>query len=74
MIPREGYDQIAYLGAKGTDPELRARGIETFRRDVSALLPDSAEAVATLTSSTPLRECALPPAERTRAPGGRVEP
>jgi 2-polyprenyl-6-methoxyphenol hydroxylase-like FAD-dependent oxidoreductase len=29
---------------------LRSRGIEAFRRDVSALLPDSAEAVATLTS------------------------
>ena len=50
VIPREGYDQIAYLGPKGTDAQLRARGIEAFRRDVSALLPDSAEAVATLTS------------------------
>jgi 2-polyprenyl-6-methoxyphenol hydroxylase-like FAD-dependent oxidoreductase len=50
VIPREGYDQIAYLGPKGTDSQLRARGIEAFRRDVSALLPDSAEAVATLTS------------------------
>ena len=50
VIPREGYDQIAYLGPKGTDSQLRARGIEAFRRDVSALLPDAAEAVATLTS------------------------
>src|SRR6516165_297818 len=50
VIPREGYDQIAYLGPKGTDAQLRARGIEAFRRDVSALLPDSSEAVATLTS------------------------
>jgi 2-polyprenyl-6-methoxyphenol hydroxylase-like FAD-dependent oxidoreductase len=50
VIPREGYDQIAYLGPKGTDSQLRARGIEAFRRDVSALLPDSTEAVATLTS------------------------
>jgi 2-polyprenyl-6-methoxyphenol hydroxylase-like FAD-dependent oxidoreductase len=50
VIPREGYDQIAYLGLKGTDAQLRARGIEAFRSDVSALLPDSAEAVATLTS------------------------
>lgn len=50
VIPREGYDQIAYLGAKGADPELRARGIEAFRRDVGALLPESADAVATLTS------------------------
>jgi 2-polyprenyl-6-methoxyphenol hydroxylase-like FAD-dependent oxidoreductase len=50
VIPREGYNQIAYLGPKGTDPELRARGIEAFRRDVSALIPESAESVATLTS------------------------
>jgi 2-polyprenyl-6-methoxyphenol hydroxylase-like FAD-dependent oxidoreductase len=50
VIPRKDYDQIAYLGPKGTDPKLRARGIEEFRRDVSALLPESTEAVATLTS------------------------
>ncbi len=50
VIPREGYDQIAYLGAKGTDAELRARGIEAFRDDVNALLPDATDAVATLTS------------------------
>ncbi|GBG38792.1 FAD-dependent oxidoreductase [Mycobacterium montefiorense] len=50
VIPREGYNQIAYLGAKGTDAELRAKGIEAFRRDVAALLPESAAAVASLTS------------------------
>jgi 2-polyprenyl-6-methoxyphenol hydroxylase-like FAD-dependent oxidoreductase len=50
VIPREGYDQIAYLGPKGTDPQLRARGIEAFRRDVGALLPEATESVATLTS------------------------
>jgi 2-polyprenyl-6-methoxyphenol hydroxylase-like FAD-dependent oxidoreductase len=50
VIPRENYDQIAYLGAKGTDPELRARGIEAFRRDVTALMPEAADSVATLTS------------------------
>ncbi|HXA87707.1 MAG TPA: FAD-dependent oxidoreductase [Mycobacterium sp.] len=50
VIPREDYDQIAYLGPKGTDPELRARGIEEFRRVVNSLLPDATEAVATLTS------------------------
>src|SRR5205085_11454964 len=38
------------LGPKGTDSRLRARGIEAFRRDVSALLPDATDAVATLTS------------------------
>ena len=50
VIPREGYDQIAYIGPKGTDPELRAKGIEDFRREVGALLPDHAAAVASLTS------------------------
>jgi 2-polyprenyl-6-methoxyphenol hydroxylase-like FAD-dependent oxidoreductase len=50
VIPREGYDQIAYIGLKGTDSQLRARGIEAFRRDVSALLPEATESVATLTS------------------------
>jgi 2-polyprenyl-6-methoxyphenol hydroxylase-like FAD-dependent oxidoreductase len=50
VIPREGYNQIAYLGPKGTDPQLRARGIEAFRREVSALIPESAESVAMLTS------------------------
>lgn len=50
VIPREGYNQIAYLGAKGSDAQLRATGIEAFRRDIGALLPESAGAVATLRS------------------------
>lgn len=50
VIPRDGYDQIAYLGPKGTDAQLRARGIEAFRRDVGALLPDMPGSVAALTS------------------------
>jgi len=50
VIPREGYFQIAYIGPKGTDAQLRARGIEAFRRDVAALLPDMPESVAALTS------------------------
>ena len=50
VIPREGYDQIAYLGAKGTDAELRAQGIEAFCRDVSRTGTGSRRAVATLTS------------------------
>lgn len=50
VIPREGYFQIAYLGPKGSDAELRKRGLAAFRRDVSALLPEAAESVAALTS------------------------
>jgi 2-polyprenyl-6-methoxyphenol hydroxylase-like FAD-dependent oxidoreductase len=51
VIPREGYNQIACLGAKGTDAQLRARGIEAFRHEVRALIPEATEdAVATLKS------------------------
>jgi 2-polyprenyl-6-methoxyphenol hydroxylase-like FAD-dependent oxidoreductase len=50
VIPRDSYFQIAYLGPKGTDAQLRARGIDAFRRDVAALLPDMPESVAALTS------------------------
>lgn len=50
MIPREGYFQIAYLGPKGTDAQLRERGIEEFRRDVSELLPEATASVAALAS------------------------
>jgi 2-polyprenyl-6-methoxyphenol hydroxylase-like FAD-dependent oxidoreductase len=42
VIPREGYFQIAYLGPKGTDARLRARGIDAFRREVGELVPDAA--------------------------------
>ncbi|OSC39882.1 FAD-dependent oxidoreductase [Mycobacterium decipiens] len=50
VIPRDGYFQIAYLGPKGTDAQLRERGIEEFRRDISALLPEATESVAALAS------------------------
>ncbi|MEJ2864144.1 FAD-dependent oxidoreductase [Actinomycetospora flava] len=48
VIPREDYFQIAYLGPKGTDDALRARGIEAFRADVAELAPDLADRVDTL--------------------------
>lgn len=50
VIPRDGYFQIAYVGRKGTDPEIRARGIEAFRADVAGLLPYLADRVGSLTS------------------------
>lgn len=50
VIPREDYNQIAYIGPKGTDAELRARGLEAFRRDLAALLPDMPASVAALQS------------------------
>ena len=50
VIPRTDFLQIAYIARKGTDPELRARGIESFRRDVADLMPELADRVATLRS------------------------
>lgn len=49
-IPREGYYQVAYLGKKGEDAQLRARGIEAFRRDIAELLPEVSDQVAELAS------------------------
>ena len=43
VIPREGYFQVAYLGRKGTDAQLRARGVEAFRADVAELVPEYAD-------------------------------
>jgi len=41
MIPREGYFQMAYLIPKGSDATRRARGLEAFREDVTALAPEA---------------------------------
>ena len=41
MIPREGYFQIAYLIPKGSDAELRARGLQAFRDEVCSLAPEA---------------------------------
>jgi len=49
-IPREGYVQVAALGPKGTDPAVRARGIEAFRAESAALLPELAADVHTIAS------------------------
>ncbi|QZY51341.1 FAD-dependent oxidoreductase [Leucobacter tenebrionis] len=49
-IPREGYVQVAAIGEKGTDGEVRARGIEAFRAQTAALLPDFAEDVSSIRS------------------------
>jgi 2-polyprenyl-6-methoxyphenol hydroxylase-like FAD-dependent oxidoreductase len=50
VIPREGYFQIAYLGPKGSDARLRARGIEALRREVAAMVPEAAGSVSALKS------------------------
>ncbi|MBM7807786.1 2-polyprenyl-6-methoxyphenol hydroxylase-like FAD-dependent oxidoreductase [Geodermatophilus bullaregiensis] len=50
VIPRETFLQVAYIGRKGADPELRARGIEAFRRDVAELIPEFRDRVDALAS------------------------
>jgi 2-polyprenyl-6-methoxyphenol hydroxylase-like FAD-dependent oxidoreductase len=49
-IPREGYFQIAYFGPKGTDAQLRARGVEALRDDLVELMPGAAGSAEALTS------------------------
>lgn len=44
-INRTKYLQIALLGRKGTDPQLRADGLERFRARIAALFPDLADVV-----------------------------
>ena len=41
MIPRIDYYQIAYLIPKGSDPAIRARGLDTFKAEVSQMIPES---------------------------------
>src|SRR2546423_3714694 len=50
VIPRPEYLQIAYIGRKGADPQLRAAGIEAFRRDIVELMPWVADRVGELRS------------------------
>lgn len=47
MIPREGYFQIGYLIPKGSDAQLRARGLDAFRAEVSAMAPEADVSVLT---------------------------
>ncbi|MGH3467899.1 MAG: FAD-dependent oxidoreductase, partial [Thermocrispum sp.] len=49
-IPREGYFQLATLGAKGRDPQLRAAGIEPFRERVVRAFPWAADRIHELAS------------------------
>ncbi|WP_158016838.1 FAD-dependent oxidoreductase [Mycobacterium basiliense] len=50
VIPREGYFQIAYIGPKGADAQLRERGVEAFRRDIAEVVPEAADSVDELAS------------------------
>ena len=48
LIPRGDYVQAAMLIPKGTEAELQARGIEAFRAEVAAAVPELAEPAAGL--------------------------
>jgi 2-polyprenyl-6-methoxyphenol hydroxylase-like FAD-dependent oxidoreductase len=50
VIPREDFLQLAYIGKKGTDPQLRAKGIERFRQDIAEVVPELGDRVDALES------------------------
>ncbi|HLU73859.1 MAG TPA: FAD-dependent oxidoreductase [Nonomuraea sp.] len=50
VLPRETHFQIGYIGPKGFDRELRARGLEPLRREIAEAAPELAGEVAALTS------------------------
>lgn len=50
VIDRGDYYQVAYIIPKGTDAQMRARGIETLRRALADLVPWLADRVDALTS------------------------
>lgn len=70
-IPREGYLQVAYLGRKGADAQLRARGIEDFRARIARLLPQVAGDVAGIASMDDVKvlDVRLDRLRRWHAPG-----
>ena len=43
------YMQVAYVGPKGSDAQLRARGVDVLRSEIVQLLPEAAASVAELT-------------------------
>lgn len=49
-IPRTGYYQVAYLAKKGSDPRLRAEGLDRFRERMAAVIPEYTDRMATVTS------------------------
>lgn len=55
VIPRDDYHQIGYIAKKGIDSQLRARGIESFRRDIAEVVPWLADRVDQLESMDDVR-------------------
>ncbi|MFC5835299.1 FAD-dependent oxidoreductase [Nonomuraea insulae] len=50
LIPREGYLQVAHFIPKGADARLRERGLDAFRRELAAAVPEAAGVLDTLAS------------------------
>jgi 2-polyprenyl-6-methoxyphenol hydroxylase-like FAD-dependent oxidoreductase len=50
VIPRGHFLQIAYMGKKGTDRQLRAMGIQRFRQNIAELIPWCGDRVNALES------------------------
>lgn len=69
MIPREGYFQIAYLIPKGTDAELRSRGLQAFRDEVSSLAPEADVSQLTSWDDVKFLDVQLNRLKRWYAPG-----
>jgi 2-polyprenyl-6-methoxyphenol hydroxylase-like FAD-dependent oxidoreductase len=50
VIPRDDYLQTGYFIRKGADAQMRARGLEALRRDITTAIPELSEAVHDLES------------------------
>jgi 2-polyprenyl-6-methoxyphenol hydroxylase-like FAD-dependent oxidoreductase len=50
VIPREDFLQLGYLAQKGSDAQLRERGVERFRQEIAAAAPWLADRVDELAS------------------------
>jgi 2-polyprenyl-6-methoxyphenol hydroxylase-like FAD-dependent oxidoreductase len=50
VIPREGFYQVGYIAPKGTDAQLRERGVEAFREEIARLVPWAADRVGEIAS------------------------
>jgi 2-polyprenyl-6-methoxyphenol hydroxylase-like FAD-dependent oxidoreductase len=50
VIPREGFLQLAYFAAKGSDARLRERGVGWFRQEIATAVPWLADRVGELES------------------------
>jgi 2-polyprenyl-6-methoxyphenol hydroxylase-like FAD-dependent oxidoreductase len=69
MIPREGYFQIAYMIPKGSDSELRARGLPAFRDEVASLAPEADVSQLTSWDDVKFLDVQLNRLKRWYAPG-----